>query len=74
MAKARTVGRSAKTGRFGSTQIAARERVVAKSSAAYVYAGGKGEAAYNLSKIIEGSEKRYSHRDGKTGAFLNAER
>ena len=74
MAKARTVGRSAKTGRFGTTQIAARERVVAKSSAAYVYAGGKGEAAYKLSQIIEGSEKRYSRRDGKTGSFMTADR
>lgn len=52
------------TGRF-TAQIAARERTVSKSSAAYVYAGGKGEAAYRLSKVIEGSAKRYSRRGTK---------
>ncbi len=73
MAKTRSIGRSAKNGRYVST-IAARERGVAKSSAAYVYAGGKGEAAYKLSKIIEGSSERYSRRDAKSGAFVPLER
>ena len=75
MGKAKTIGRSSSSGRF-TTNVAARERTVPKSSAAYVYAGGKGEAAYKLSKIIEGSShKRFSRRSAKTGAFLiSAER
>lgn len=57
--------RSSKTGQFLSVSIAARERVVPRSSAAYVLAGGRGEPAYRLAKIIEGSNGRYSERSCK---------
>jgi hypothetical protein len=70
MAKnSRSAGRS-ESGRFEPANIAARERTVPRSSAEYVLAGGKGEAAYKLTKIIEGSGKRWSLRSAKTGAFL----
>jgi hypothetical protein len=50
----------------GTSHIAARERTVPRSSAAYVYAGGKGEAAYKLIRIIEGHDKRFSERADKS--------
>lgn len=70
MVKTSRTGRRSETGRFLSVSIAARERTVPRSSAEYVFAGGKGEAAYKLTQIIEGSSKRYSHRSSKTGATL----
>jgi hypothetical protein len=51
--------------RAATIHIAARERTVPRWSAAYVYAGGKGEAAYKLIGIIEGHDKRFSERAGK---------
>lgn len=74
MAKSSGVGRRSDTGRFVSVSIAARERTVPLSSAEYVFAGGKGEAAYKLTKIIEGSSKRYSLRSAKGGAFLSSKK
>jgi len=55
---------------FVSVNVAARERTVPRSSAEYVFAGGKGEAAYKLTKIIEGSGKRWSRRSLKAGTLL----
>ena len=62
--------RQSDSGRFVSVTVAARERTVPRSSAEYVFAGGKGEAAYKLTKIIQGSERRFSRRSAKTGAFI----
>lgn len=64
MSRHRT-NRDSSSGRFVEASIAARERTVPRSSAHYILAGGKGEAAYRLSKIIEGSEKRFSKRPMK---------
>ncbi|HEX2763481.1 MAG TPA: hypothetical protein VHM92_06500 [Allosphingosinicella sp.] len=74
MAKMSAVERRSDTGRFVSVNIAARERTVPRSSAEYVFAGGKGEAAYKLTKIIEGSGTRYSLRSTKTGVFLSSKK
>lgn len=63
-------GRDAKSGRFVDVTIAARERVVSRSSAAYVLSGGRGEAAYRLSQIIDGTNGPYSQRSAKTGTLL----
>ena len=50
-------GRSSNSGKFVPVGIAARERTLARSSARYIFAGGKGQAAYDLSKIIAGAER-----------------
>lgn len=70
MAKISQPAKQIGNGSCGSIAIAVRERTVPRSSADYVFAGGKGEAAYKLTKIIEGSGKRWSQRSLKTGAFL----
>lgn len=69
MAKISRITRSSRDGRFISVNIAARERTVPQSSADYVLSGGRGEAAYKLTKIIEGSGKSFSYRSGKIGGI-----
>ncbi|WP_310474359.1 hypothetical protein [Sandarakinorhabdus sp.] len=63
MASNPTAARGEATGNV-TVKVAARERVVSKSSAAYVLSRGKGEAAYRLSRIIDGQAKPYSSRSG----------
>ena len=40
------------------TTVAARERTLPRLSAKYVFSGGKGLAAYNLTQKIEASARR----------------
>jgi hypothetical protein len=65
MAKNDRSAKGSRTGNFVPVHIAARERILPRSSADYVFAAGRGEAAYRLLKIIEGSDKPFSRRKSK---------
>ena len=62
MGKRSHSNRNGSSDRGGEIGVASRERVVTRSSAAYVLSGGRGQSAYRLSKVIEGSDRRFSRR------------
>ena len=38
-------------------RVSAAERVLPRASAAYIFAGGRGPAAYTLNRLINGKER-----------------
>ncbi len=66
------IGRDGRSGKFVPVGVAARERTLSRSSADYVFAGGKGQAAYALTQIIESAGKRSYGRSMRSGRSITS--
>jgi hypothetical protein len=66
------IGRDSPSGKLFPVGVAARERTLSRSSADYVFAGGKGQAAYALTQIIESAGRRYHARSMRSGRFITS--